>query len=68
MFLSKRYVQLDKTKNGMARKVPLDDFALQLWTLALKLTGKEAQKYLLCQTLHVMHCLEKHEKSWIGKC
>ncbi|WP_284086603.1 tyrosine-type recombinase/integrase [Acinetobacter pittii] len=44
VFLSKRYVQLDKTKNGMARKVPLDDFALQLWSLALKLNRKGSPK------------------------
>jgi len=44
VFLSKRYIQLDKTKNGMARKVPLDDFALQLWTLALKINRKGNQK------------------------
>lgn len=44
VFLSKRYVQLDKTKNGTARKVPLDDFALQLWTLALKIDRKGSPK------------------------
>ncbi len=44
VFLNKRYVQLDKTKNGMARKVPLDDFALQLWSLALKINRKGSPK------------------------
>lgn len=45
--LANRYVQLDDTKNGSSRKVPLDDFALQLWSLALKLIGRGVQKYLL---------------------
>lgn len=42
--LEKRYVQLDDTKNGTARKVPLDDFALQLWTLAMKIDRKGSPK------------------------
>ncbi|MFW2151889.1 tyrosine-type recombinase/integrase [Acinetobacter gyllenbergii] len=42
--LDKRYVHLDDTKNGTARKVPLDDFALQLWTLALKIDRKGSPK------------------------
>ncbi len=42
--LEKRYVQLDDTKNGTARKVPLDDFALQLWKLAMKIDRKGSPK------------------------
>lgn len=44
IYLAKRYIQLDKTKNGTARKVPLDDFALQLWTLAMKIDRKACPK------------------------
>ncbi|HCK29774.1 MAG TPA: site-specific integrase [Acinetobacter ursingii] len=42
--LANRYVQLDDTKNGSSRKVPLDDFALQLWSLALKIDRKGSPK------------------------
>lgn len=42
--LSNRYVQLDDTKNGSSRKVPLDDFALNLWALALKVDRKGSPK------------------------
>ena len=42
--LSGRYIQLSDTKNGSARKVPLDDFALHLWSLALKIDRKGSPK------------------------
>ncbi|SPL69948.1 tyrosine-type recombinase/integrase [Acinetobacter stercoris] len=42
--LPKRYVSIPTTKNSLPRKVPLDDFALQLWTLALKIDRKGSLK------------------------
>ena len=44
IFIQKRFVRLDDTKNGTSRNVPLDDFALQLWTLALKIDRKNTDK------------------------
>jgi len=44
VFLTKRFIHLPDTKNGSARKVPLDDFALQLWTLAMKIDRKNSPK------------------------
>lgn len=44
IMLSGRYVQLNDTKNGTSRKVPLDDFALHLWSLALKIDRKASPK------------------------
>jgi len=44
VFLQKRYVFLPNTKNGTSRKIPLDDFALQLWTLATKIERKSSSK------------------------
>lgn len=42
--LRQRYVLIPNTKNGTARKIPLDDFALQLWALALKIDRKSSPK------------------------
>lgn len=42
--LSRRYIELPDTKNGTARKVPLDDFALQLWTLAMKIDRRSSTR------------------------
>ncbi|MFW1665089.1 MULTISPECIES: tyrosine-type recombinase/integrase [Acinetobacter] len=42
--LASRYVQLDDTKNGSSRRVPLDDFALHLWSLAMKIDRKGSPK------------------------
>ncbi|WP_224964750.1 tyrosine-type recombinase/integrase [Acinetobacter guillouiae] len=42
--LTKRFILLPDTKNGSARKVPLDDFALHLWSLALKIDRKACPK------------------------
>lgn len=44
VFLDKRYVLIPDTKNGTARKIPLDNFALQLWTLALCIDRKNCPK------------------------
>ena len=44
VFLNKRYIYLPDTKNGTSRKIPLDDFALQLWSLALKIDRKNSPK------------------------
>lgn len=44
IFLTKRFINLPDTKNGSARKVPLDDFALQLWALAMKIDRKNSPK------------------------
>jgi len=44
VFLKKQYVLLPDTKNGTARKVPLDNFALHLWSLALRIDRKKSTK------------------------
>ena len=44
VFINKRYIYLPDTKNGTSRKIPLDDFALQLWSLALKIDRKNSPK------------------------
>lgn len=44
VFLDKRFILLPDTKNGSSRKIPLDDFALQLWALAIKIDRKNAPK------------------------
>lgn len=44
VFINKRCVYLPDTKNGTSRNVPLDDFALQLWKLALKIDRKNSPK------------------------
>lgn len=42
VFLAKRLIRLPDTKNGSSRNVPLDNFALQLWTLAMKIDRKNS--------------------------
>ncbi|WP_445114990.1 tyrosine-type recombinase/integrase [Acinetobacter sp. WZC-1] len=44
VFLNKRFIRLPITKNGSARNVPLDDFSLQLWSLALQIDRKNSPK------------------------
>lgn len=44
VFLQKRYVLLPDTKNGTSRKVPLDEFAFQLWSLAMKIERNSSLK------------------------
>ena len=44
VFIDQRYVKLSDTKNGSARIVPLDEFALQLWTLAKQIDRKNSPK------------------------
>ncbi|NNP73896.1 integrase [Acinetobacter defluvii] len=44
VFINKRYIYLPDTKNGTSRKIPLDDFALQLWSLALQIDRKNSPK------------------------
>lgn len=44
VFLAKRFIRLPDTKNGTSRNVPLDNFALQLWTLAMKIDRKNSPK------------------------
>ncbi|AMW79773.1 integrase [Acinetobacter sp. TGL-Y2] len=44
VFLAKRFIYLPDTKNGSARKIPLDDFALHLWSLAMKIDRKNSPK------------------------
>lgn len=44
VLINKRYIYLPDTKNGTSRKIPLDDFALQLWSLALKIDRKNSPK------------------------
>lgn len=38
--LSKQQIQLPDTKNGSSRTVPLDNFAVHLWSLAMKIDRK----------------------------
>ncbi|MDN5639078.1 MAG: site-specific integrase [Staphylococcus equorum] len=44
VFIEKRFIRLPDTKNGSSRNVPLDDFAIQLWTLAIKIDRKNSPK------------------------
>lgn len=44
VLLAKRLVILPDTKNGTVRKVPLDTFAVELWTLAMKIDRKASPK------------------------
>lgn len=42
--LSKQQILLPDTKNGSSRTVPLDNFAVHLWSLALKIDRKASPK------------------------
>lgn len=44
VFLDKRYIYLPDTKNGSARIVPMDETALELWTLAMQIKRKNSPK------------------------